>query len=48
MATENEIAGWHYRFNGHELGQAPGDGEGQGYLPCCSPWGVKSWTPLGN
>ena len=21
--------------------QAPGDGEGQGSLACCSPWGLK-------
>ena len=24
-----------------ELGQTPGDGEGQGGLVCCSPWGRK-------
>ena len=30
---------WHHGFNGHELGQMPGDGEGQGSLVCCSPWG---------
>ena len=24
-----------------ELGQTPGDGEGQGGLACCSPWGHK-------
>ena len=35
--------------NGHELGQASGDGEGQGGLACCSPWGRKeSQTRLGN
>ena len=27
--------------NGHEFEQAPGDGEGQGSLACCSPWGCK-------
>ena len=27
--TEDEMAGWHHRFNGHELGQTPGDGERQ-------------------
>ena len=27
--AENETVGWHHRFNGRELGQAPGDGEGQ-------------------
>ena len=29
------------RLNGHELGQALGDGEGQGSLVCCSPVGCK-------
>ena len=27
--------------NGHEFEQALGDGEGQGSLACCSPWGWK-------
>ena len=40
-ATEDEMVGWHHRLNGHELEQAPGDGEGQGNLACCSPWGRK-------
>ena len=31
----------HHRFNGHEFGQTPGDGEGQGSLVCCSPWGHR-------
>ena len=39
--TENEMAGWHQQLNGHEFEQAPGDGEGQGSLACCSPWGCK-------
>ena len=39
--TEDETVGWHHRFNGHELGQTLGDGEGQGSLACCSPWGLK-------
>ena len=29
------------RLNGHEFEQALGDGEGQGSLACCSPWGHK-------
>ena len=37
--TKDEIVGWHHQFNGHELGQTPGDGEGQESLACCSPWG---------
>ena len=40
-ATEDETAGWHHQFNAHELGQTLGDGEGQGGLLCCSPWGCK-------
>ena len=28
-------------FHGHEFEQALGDGEGQGSLACCSPWGHK-------
>ena len=35
--TEDEMAGWHHRLNGHELGQIPGGGEGQESLACCSP-----------
>ena len=26
---------------GHKLEQAPGVGDGQGSLACCSPWGRK-------
>ena len=36
--TEDEMVGWHHWLNGHEFGQAPGDGEEQGSLACCSPW----------
>ena len=32
---------WRHWFNGHELEQILGDGEGQGSLVCCSPWGYK-------
>ena len=39
--TEVEIVGQHYQLNGHEFEQALGDGEGQGGLACCSPWGRK-------
>ena len=28
---------WHYRLNGHEFEQAPGDGEGQATQARCSP-----------
>ena len=37
----DEIVGWHHQLNGHEFKQALGDGEGQGSLACCSPWGRK-------
>ena len=35
------MVGWHHQLNGHESEQTPGDGEGQGSLACCSPWGHK-------
>ena len=38
---EDEMVGWHHWLNGHEFEQAPGDGEGQGSLASCSPWGLK-------
>ena len=31
----------YHRLNGHEFEQAPGVGDGQGSLACCSPWGRK-------
>ena len=40
-ATEDEMVGWHHQLNGHEFEQTLGDGEGQGSLVCCSPWGCK-------
>ena len=41
MLTEDKMVGWHCQLNGHEFEQALGDGEGQGNLACCSPWGCK-------
>ena len=35
------MVGWHHRLSGPELGQTPGDGDEQGNLACCSPWGRK-------
>ena len=32
---------WHQQLNGHEFEHAPGIGDGQGDLECCSPWGRK-------
>ena len=34
-----EMAGWHYRLNGHESEQTVGDSEGHRGLVCCSPRG---------
>ena len=39
--TEDEMAGWHHQLYGHESGQTPGVGDGQGGLACCDSWGCK-------
>ena len=39
--TEDEMVGWHRRFEGLEFQQALGVGDGQGSLVCCSPWNHK-------
>ena len=39
--TEGEMVGWHHQLSGHEFEQAPGGGEGQRSLVCCSPRGRK-------
>ena len=52
--TEDEMAGWHHRLDGHGFGWAPGDGDGQGGLVCYGSWGLKeldtteqlNWTRL--
>ena len=31
------MVGWHYQFNGHELGQSAGNVKGRENLACCSP-----------
>ena len=41
VASEDEMVGQHHQCNERELGQTPGDGEGQGGLACCSPWDCK-------
>ena len=48
------MIGCHPQLNGLEFEQAPGVGDGQGSLACCSPWGRKesdmterlNWTML--
>ena len=38
---QDKVVGWYHVFNGHEFELTPGDGEGQGSLVCCNPWGHK-------
>ena len=38
---QDEMAARYHRHNGQEFEQAPGVGDGQGGLVCCSPWGRK-------
>ena len=42
------MAGQHHWCNEHELRQTPGDGEGQGGLSSCSPWGCKELDMTGQ
>ena len=52
--TKDDMIRWHHWLDGHEFEQAPGVGDGQGGLACCSPWGHKesdrterlNWTDL--
>jgi len=52
--TEDEMAGWHHWFDGHEFEWTPGVGNGQGGLAFCDSWGRKeldmterlNWTEL--
>ena len=39
--TEDEMVEGHRQLNGHKFEHAPGDGEGQGGLACCSTLGRK-------
>ena len=36
MTTEDEMGGWHPRLDGQEFEQAPGVGDRQGRMKCCS------------
>ena len=52
--TEDEMAGWHHRLDGHEFEWTPGVGDGKGGLACCNSWGYQesdttewlNWTEL--
>ena len=39
--TEDEMAGWHHRLDGHGFGWTLGVGDGQESLACCCSWGHK-------
>ena len=39
--AEDKVVGWHHQLDGHDFEQPPGDGEGQGSLVCCGPWGRR-------
>ena len=41
--TEDEMAKWYHRLDGHEFEYIPGVGDGQGGLACCDSWGLKEW-----
>ena len=45
--TEDKMAEWRHWLNGHEFENTLGDGEGQGSLACCSPWGSQGQTQSG-
>ena len=39
--TKDELVGWHHQLDGHEFEQAPGVGDGQESLECCTSRGHK-------
>ena len=45
--VEDEMVECHHGLDGHEFEQAPGDGEGEESLACCTPWGHNQ-TQLSN
>jgi len=46
--TEDEMAGWHHRLDGHEFEWTPGVGDGQGGLACCDSCGHKELDTTGR
>ena len=42
------MAGQNPQCKEHELGQTPGDGEEQGGLVCCRPWGYEESDTTGQ
>ena len=39
--TEDDMAGWHHRLDGHEFEWTLGVGDGQEGLVCCDSWGHR-------
>ena len=39
--TGDETVGWHHQLEGHAFEQAPGVGDGQESLVCCSLQGCR-------
>ena len=37
--TEDQMAGWNHRLDGHEFEWTPEVGDERGVLACCSSWG---------
>ena len=46
--AEDEVAGRHYQFNGHESEQAPGDREGRGAWHAAVHGATERQTRLSN
>ena len=44
--TKDEMVEWHHQLDGHEFEQAPGVGDGQGHLACCSPQGCNEYDTI--
>ena len=47
-ATEDKMFGWHHGLNGREFDQTQGESKRQGSLACCSSWGCRRVTQLGD
>ena len=46
--TEDEMAGWQHRLDGHEFEWPAGIGDGQRGLACCNSWGRKELDTAGR
>ena len=46
--SQDEMAGWHHRYNGCELGQTSRDVEGQRDLLCYNSWDCKELDTTGQ